>query len=164
MKYWSIIITGCAVAALLVTGHYAFRAYAGARQLQSQAEVLAVRTRTMRHQIGELEQKVRMFRRVEHFVKKAEEKGLTPEKWATYEVSIQDAVTFRELAQIVEQCAHNRNLYYRPIAFHAVVDQKKEMVPGDGHGMAPVVLNEADQDDVQSDLALALKGTFLVRH
>lgn len=165
MRYGTYIVTAGVLAALVFSGHYAFRSMVNASQLQSRADVLAVRTRTMRHQVGELEQKVRTLQRVNHFVQTADQQRLSPEHWSVYEVSIQDAVTFKELAQIVEQCSRNNDLYFKPIAFHVVLGQQPNAASAaEGGGAEPVVLDADAQDGKPSDVALALKGTFLVRH
>ena len=164
MKYRTHIIAGCALAAFVLSGHYAARSHLEARQLKAQLDTLTVRTRIMRHQAGEREQKLRILQRVKQFVGNAEEQHLSPNDWSTYAVNVQDAVTFRELAQIVEQCVHSENLYYRPIAFHVAMGQDNNSQPVQSEQIAPVVLDADSSDGKPSDVALALKGTFLVRH
>ena len=164
MKYRTHIIAGCALAAFVLSGHYAARSHFEARQIKAQVDALTVRTRIMRHQAGEREQKLRVLQRVKQFVENAEEQHLSPNDWSTYEVNVQDAVTFRELAQIVEQCVHNKNLYYRPIAFHVAMGQDNNSQPVQSEQIEPVVLDADSSDGKPSDVAVDLKGTFLVRH
>jgi hypothetical protein len=163
MKYGTYIVTACAVVALVWSGQYAARSCFSARQLKAQSDILAVRNRIMKHQAGELEQKMRVLQRVKHFVDRAVEQRLSPDSWSTYEVNIQDAITYRELAQIVEQCVHNTDLYFKPIAFHATLDEKDNKDPKLAEALEPVVLDTETLKDTPSDVALVLKGTFLVR-
>jgi hypothetical protein len=165
MKYDLLIFTLCALCAFSLCGHYGVTSYAKARQIKSESETIAVRARLMRRQVGELEQKARALDRVNRFVGKAESQRLTPEHWSSYEVDIHDTLAFKELSRIIEQCAHNQDIYFRPISFHVTVDpNKEEVLPEKFENVEPVpAVGDADQSR-SSDVSLALKGTFWVRH
>ena len=164
MKFGIYIVTGCALAALVLSGHFATRSYFNARQLKAQSDQLTARTLIIKHQAGELEQKMRVLQRVAHFVNRAHEQRLTPDSWSVYEVNIQESVTFSELAQIVEQCVQDKDVYYKPLAFHVALNQEQGPKPPSADGIEPIILDADGQGDKPSDVALALKGTFLVRH
>ncbi len=164
MKNSVYVMSGLAVFAFLLSGHYGVTSYFNSRHLKAQAETITVRTRLLKHQMGELEQKARTLDRVQHFMDSARAQRLAPENWSVYEVQIQDAVAYQELAQIVAQCAHNRDLYFKPISFHAAVDQDKDASPDKEDSMEPVPLGADSTDDGPADVALALQGRFLVRH
>jgi hypothetical protein len=165
MKHGIYIVTVAALAACILCGHFAADSYFTARRLKACSDNLAVRTGALKHQAGELEQKLRTLQRAEHFVREADSHGLNPDGWSAYEVNIRDAVTFEELARIVEQCIHNDKLFFKPVAFHVALDRSS----GDDSGLAeridPVVPDEAEAASGRPhDAVLALKGTFLVRH
>lgn len=165
MKYRAYMITGLAVVAFLLGGQYGVTSYFNARHLKARAETMTVSTRLMKHQVGELEQKARILNRVQHFMDSAHSQRLTPDNWSAYDVQIQDVVAFQELAQIVEQCVHNKDLYYKPISFHVAVGQDKDASSELEGSMEPVPPLSADAvTDGPTDVSLALQGTFLVRH
>lgn len=164
MRFGIYIYTICAVAAFLFSGNYGLNSYFKSRQLEVEAENLAVRTRMIKRQVSELEQKARILKRVGHFVKSAQDKGLTAENWSAYDVHIQEAMDYQELAQIVEQCIHNNDLYFKPISFHVAVGQNEESPKNAFDDVETVPVNADDQGDTSADVALALKGTFMVRH
>jgi hypothetical protein len=165
MRYRIYIFTFCVLALFLFCGHYGLHSYIKARHLKAEAETLAVRTRLMKRQLGELQQKARILNRVSHFVDNTRKHKMTPENWVRYDVHIQDAMAFQELAQIVEQCIHNQNIYFKPISFHAAVNQQKQSGGDRFDGVEPVPV-DADADtekDTKADVTLALQGTFMVR-
>ncbi len=164
MKYGLYLFTLCTLAAFLLCGHYGYSSYTTARQLQAASENIAVRARLIKRQVGELEQKARVLNRVSEFVGRAEDQHLTPEDWSTYDVEIHDALAFEELSQIIEQCGHNRDIYFRPISFHVTVGHQEKNELADKFDDIESVPTIPNADDSQpSDVSLALKGTFLVR-
>jgi hypothetical protein len=158
------ILTACAVAAVLLCGHFGIHSYFKARQLKAQAESIAVRTRLMKHQIGEMEQKMRILQRVAHFVKQAQDLRLVPGQWAAYEVNIQDVLTFQALSRIVEQCVHSKDIYFKPVAFNVALNHGATNPSGDESVPQPVPMNADASEENASDVTLALQGTFMVRH
>jgi hypothetical protein len=164
MRFGIYIITICALALFLLCGHYGLYSYKKARHLKAEVETLTVRTRLMKRQVGELERKARILDRVNHFLDRAGEKQLTPDHWSSYDVHIQEAVAFRELAQIVEQCIHNQSVYYKPISFHAALGRKKQSSEGSFDDVEPVPMDADTDEELAADVILALKGTFMVRH
>lgn len=164
MRFGIYIYTICAAVVFLFCGHYGLHSYFKSHQLKVEAENLAVRTRIIKRQASELEHKARILKRVGHFVKSANDKGLTPDNWSTYDVHIQETLAFQELVQIVEQCIHNNNLYFKPISFHVAVGQDKDSQQDAFGDIESVPVNADDQEGASADVALALKGTFMVRH
>ena len=162
MKLWLIMVCGIILVAFVASVHFGAQAFFQARQLEAQVEDLTVRERIMKQQVGELAQKVRVVERVNSFVTHAEKLGLSPEQWEQYDVSIQDAVTFKELALMIDQCVHNKELYYKPLTFHIAVGQQK--IPDKPEAVAPDPTPAPGTDKKPADLALSMKGAFLVRH
>ena len=162
MNHKPFILSGLMVLAFALSTHFGARAYFQARQLEVQVENMTVRTRLMKQQVGELEQKMRLIQRVNDFTGHARDLQLIPEAWARYDVNVQDALTFRELTQMVEQCVHNKDLYFMPVSFHVAVGQAGKAPDAQGRENNAV---PADPNDAQpNDLVLSLKGAFFVRH
>jgi hypothetical protein len=162
MKYGLYTITIATTLLALFGARYGIRAYFQAQQMQTKVEVLTVRTRSLRHQVGELGQKVRVLNRVDQFMAQAASRGLLADQWSTYLVHIDDQVSFQALERIVEQCTHSKGLYFRPDSFHVAVGQ-----PADADGRlvqhaAPS--GGADGSGEPADVVLGLQGAFLVRH
>lgn len=160
----SYIITACSLAVFLLCSHFGINSYFKARQLKAQAETITVRTRLMKHQIGAMEQKMRVLQRASHFVDQAKALRLEPGEWAAYDVNVQKAMTYQKLSEIVEQCVHNDNIYFKPLTFHVAI-RSGDTSPADEPSEAESVLLPANgMTEGSSDLSLALKGTFMVRH
>ena len=66
--------------ALRFATDFGVKAYTRVRRLQTDTEVLALRTRTLRLELGELEQKLRVMNRVGYFVDRAVEQGFSADK------------------------------------------------------------------------------------
>ena len=163
MRYGLYICTICALAAFVLCGHFGLYSYRKAHYLKAEAEALTVRSRLMKRQVGELEHKVRILGRVDHFLDLAKDAQLTPDHWSIYDVHIQDAVTFHELSQIIEQCVHHQNVYFRPISFHAALGQKRQSPENSFNDVEPVPMDDDADEASPADVILALKGTFMVR-
>lgn len=162
MKYRLYIITVCATLLALSGARSGIQAFFHARQMQTKVDVLAVRTRSLRRQVGELEQKVRVLNRVGQFIAQASSRGLSADQWSAYAVHIDDQVSFQSLDRIVDQCTHSNGFYFKPESFHVAVGQPADAggrtirhagPSGDGGGSGE-----------PADVVLGLQGTFLVRH
>jgi hypothetical protein len=128
MKSGQLLILTCFVALIFAAGsHFGFRAYFRARSLAVQVDNLTVRTRLMKQQAGELAQKLRLIQRVNGFVAHARNLRLTPDGWAKYDVNVQDAFSFRELARMIDQCVHDKDLYFVPLSFHVATSKAKNL-------------------------------------
>ena len=109
MKRYSLyILTAGIVALVLASLHFGMQSYFNARRLQSELEIMTVRTRTMRVQLGELEQKRRALNRVQHFISQASAMGLNEDRWSRYAVNVEAPLSYAELGRVVEQCTHSR--------------------------------------------------------
>jgi hypothetical protein len=164
MKNGQLLILTCFMALIFAAGgHFGVRAYFQANSLATHVENLTVRTRLMKQQAGELAQKLRRIQRVNGFVAHAREMHLTPEEWARYDVNVQDSLSFRALARMIDQCVHDKDLYFVPQSFHLATSNAKNAsdVAGEILKTAPDPGN-ADSKKT-ADLALSLKGAFFVR-
>jgi hypothetical protein len=160
MKYGVLVMTGCSVVFFVLASMFGAKAYFQARQLSIQVEMMTVRTHLIRQQIGELEKKARILQRVDDFVDHAQKMQLTPRQWTRYDVTVQEEATFRELANMIEQCAHNRDLYFKPISLQVSMGSIKDS----SIEAAAVQLSPAgDPTKKTSDVAVVLKGAFWVK-
>lgn len=160
----SYLLTAIAVGAFLGCGHFGVQSFLIARQLQARAESMTVRTRLMKHQIGEMEQKLRVLQRVAHFVERAHELRLAPESWSTYEVNVQEAMTFEKLSHMIEQCRHGKDIIFKPTTFHVALHHGDGAAAGDSVAATPVPLDSNATKDDTSEVGLALQGAFVIRH
>jgi hypothetical protein len=156
------IITVVAVALVLTSANFGIKAFMRARQLQTDTEVLAVRTRTMRHELGELEQKLRVMQRVGYFMDRAALQGLSVDRWSVYEVNVQDQLSFKELGRVIEQCEHTKDIYFKPASFHITVGPIEAQK--NTSATIPPPIADGSADGGPADVLLGLKGAFLVRH
>jgi hypothetical protein len=159
-----LIFSGLIVLIFVISSHFGAQSYFQARQLTAQVEYMTARTRLMKQQVGESEQKIRLIQRVNDFVDHARDLQLTPEGWARYDVNVVDALTFKELARMIEQCVHNKDLYYLPLSFHLAVGQAKNSSEAMEQEMKAIPLPADATNQQAADLALSLKGAFYVRH
>ena len=157
------ILTGLIAVLFAASSHFGVQAYFQARQLEDRVALMNARTRLMKQQMGELEQKLRIVQRVDDFVDHARDLQLTPNQWARYDVQVQDALSFRELSQMIEQCVHNKDFYYLPLSFHVATRKAKDAAAA-AEPELKVNPTQADATDKPpADLVLSLKGAFFVR-
>lgn len=166
MKRFSLyILTVGIVALVLASLHFGLRSYFSTRRLQSELEIMTVRTRTMRVQLGELEQKRRALNRVEHFISQAAAMGLTEDRWSRYAVNMEAPLSYAELGRVVEQCTHSRDVYFQPVFFHVALGQSETGAQTGDAVMKHRPQNlQGFQSEAPSDVILGLKGVFMVRH
>lgn len=134
----------------------AYKQYAVAqetlRDTMSRAELLTA------HQ-KELARKKGILKRVRGFVDRARSAGVERDKWAFYDVSIEDAVAFEEAEQILEQTANSSSYYFKPIMLHAKTQSRAE-------AEAPSTTTAAASGDSfqtrAGDVLLTLRGSFVV--
>jgi hypothetical protein len=164
MKSGQWLILTCFMALVFAAGsHFGARAYFKAKGLADRVETLTVRTRLMKQQAGDLAQKLRLVHRVNGFVAHARDMHLAPEEWARYDVNVQDSLSFRELARMIDQCAHDNDFYFVPLAFHVATGKAKDVSDFAGEKLKAAPASGDADSKKAADLALSLKGTFFVR-
>ncbi len=149
----SILFT--VAAALTISAH---RDLAGNRE---KWETLKVRLRVMSHQKKDVEKTQVQLARLNGFMRKAATLGLEQENWASYDVNIQEPVTFAQMARILNQCINTPDYYFKPVSL-----QVKTNVKPDQTSLKGASLPAADDsfDPGKGDVLLTLKGAFVVRH
>ena len=164
MKSGQLLVLTCLTALIFAVGsHFGVRAYFRAASLAARVENMTVRTRLMKQQAGERAQKLRFIQRINGFVAHARDLHLTPEEWARYDVNVQDSFSFRELARMIDQCVHDKDLFFVPLSLHVTAGKAKDASDA-AEEISRAVPNPGDAGtQPTADLALSLKGAFLVR-
>jgi len=93
--------------------------------------------------------------KINNFLHNAKSLGLEQNKWAVYNVDIEDAVTFSQMKTILKQCSNSNSHYFRPVSFHIKslkATGNYEKVPG------KTFENES------GDILMTLKGAFVVKN
>ena len=123
-------------------------------------ETLKVRLRVMAHQRKDVEKTQVQIARLKGFMQKAADMGLEQHKWASYDVNIQEPVTFAQMARILNQCVNTPDYYFKPVSL-----QVKTKVNPDQTHLKGTSLPAGDDifDSGKGDVLLTLKGAFVVR-
>ena len=115
---------------------------------------MTVQVRLLRAQKEEMERKVNAIERVNTFVERAESLGLVKNKWAVYNVDLQEKLNNADMEQVVAQCANTDAYYFKPrllqITYGGTTDAGG---PGNSASGASASLPEGT-------LALKLRGAF----
>ena len=124
---------------------------------RKKAEVLTLQARLLKQQKNEAEHKKHGIFRANNFIDRANSLGLEENRWAVYDINIEEPVTFSEMEQILNQCANSSAYYFKPIIFYAKTVQEL-----DKEKMKKAISVKA-QETKQRDMLLTLKGVFYVR-
>lgn len=121
------------------------------------------RVRLLKQQKREAQRKWRILTRVNTFVDKASSLGLVGKKWDTYDVNIQEPVTFFEMEQILNQCLNSPSYYFKPIALHANISPESDGHESDEKIEKKTSSSADSPERKEGDLMLTLRGAFIVR-
>lgn len=124
---------------------------------RKKAEVLTVQARLQKQQKNEAELKKNDIFRANNFIDRARSLGLEENRWAVYDINIEEPVTFSEMEQILNQCDNSSGYYFKPIIFYAKTVQEL-----DKEKMKKAISVNA-KETKQRDMLLTLKGIFYVR-
>jgi len=125
---------------------------------RKKAEVLTVQARLLKQQKNETEVKKHSIFQANNFIDRARSLGLEENRWAVYDINIEEPVTFSEMEQILNQCANSSAYYFKPIIFYAKTVRELDK------GKMKKAISADSQDTKQGDMLLTLKGVFYVRH
>lgn len=119
----------------------------------SQAQLLTA------HQ-KELARKQNTLKRIHGFVDRARSAGVQRDRWAYYDVNIEEPVPFAEAEQILRQTANSSSYYFKPILLHV----KANTEPDAKAPPKKVSAASGDSPDTKTgDVLLTLKGAFVVK-
>ena len=155
-------ITTLLSAIIFVVAAVAFWGSFGTYRSQTRKmETLQVRGGIMARHQQKFEQQQQVINQLNGFVGEANRSGLDPQNWETYDVHIQEVVSFSEMKRIVNQCVNTSAYYFKPVSLEAkqrIQNPKKILVrPAD------TPLEETYPDSDEGDILLNLRGTFVVR-
>ena len=151
----SCIMTGLLAVLFLVTGRYFLSAYRSYVAHKEEKAVLVQKVRWLSQLQSEREQKLHSIMKINNFINNAKALGLEQNKWAVYNVDIQDTVTFAEMKTILKQCSNADSHYFSPVSFHI----KSLQATGDRDKTSGRTFeNEA------GDILMTLKGAFVVKN
>jgi hypothetical protein len=121
------------------------------------AKVLTAQARMLTQQKNEAVSKEYNILRANNFIDKAKSLGLEQNRWAVYDINIEEPVTFSEIEQILNQCASSSAYYFKPIIFYA-----KAVRELDNNKMKKAISIDSTETK-QQDMLLTLKGVFYIR-
>ncbi len=161
-KFLSFLKSGLfsAILAILVmvSGYFFLKEYGFCLAQEERLETLNVRLGISKQQLQETTRKQRIFSRVQAFLNHANALGLQEKKWATYNVNIEEPVTFDAFEQILEQCNQTPLFYFNPISLQitTAIDSEQNKSPN-----KPSQSGLPEEKD--GDILINLKGSFIVR-
>jgi len=113
----------------------------------------------LKAQQKELERKKGILQRVRGFVHRARSAGVEKDKWAYYDVNIEEPVPFEEAEKILRQTANSPSYYFKPMT----LEVKTQIQPD---AKAPPTTSAAASGDSSEtrtgDVLLNLRGSFVV--
>jgi hypothetical protein len=145
---------------VMVSGYFFLKEYGSCLTQEERLEALNVRLGISKNQLQETTRKQRIFSRVQTFLNQAKALGLHEKKWATYNVNIEEPVTFEDFEQILGQCKQTPLFYFNPISLQitTAIDEELNKNPNSNRSNRSALPEEKD-----GDILINLKGSFIVR-
>ena len=107
----------------------------------------------------ELERKKGVLQRIHDFVHQARSAGVEKDKWAYYDVNIEEPVPFEEAEKILGQTANSSSYYFKPIT----LEVKTKIQPDAKAPSTTTAAASGDSSETKTgDILLNLKGSFVV--
>ncbi len=146
----------------LVAAFTFWGAYGTYRGETRKMESLQVRGNLMARHQQRFEQQQQVIDNLDGFVAETARLGLDPGNWETYDVQIQEVVSFSEMKRIVNQCVNTTAYYFKPESLEAKkkVRNPKKILTRPADTLAEEELPDTDEGDI----LLNLRGTFVVKH
>ncbi len=157
----SYITTAIVAIFFLISAYFSLTAHNNHIISQKKLKVSTREVRLLKHQKKEMERKKRIMTRVSNFVNYAISSGLEKNRWAYYNVEIEQPATFPEVEQILLQTASTSSYYFKPMILHIKTDigSNKNTAPNKSSSIS------ADSKSTKDgDILLTLKGAIVIRH
>lgn len=151
----SCIMTGLLVGLFLMAGRYFITSYKAYVAHKEKKAVLVRQVRWLNQLQSERKQKLHSILKINNFVNNAKLLGLEQNKWAVYNVDIQDTVTFGEMKTILKQCSNADSHYFKPVSFHI----KSLKATGNTDKTSERIF-----ENKPGDILMTLKGAFVVKN
>ena len=147
--YRPLIIAGLLGFSFFWTGYFSLNAYSRYDSLSERRVHLTRQRRTMLLKKGEFVHKNKILSQVQDFLDRAKSLNLQKDKWAVYEVNVQDTMSFAEAEQVLGQCANSTFAYFVPASLEIkAIDPLKSDPPA---------------AQKKGDLIITLRGRFVAR-
>jgi len=143
-----------------IAAHFFLTAYNKYILSQEKIKVLNRQVQLLIKQQRELERKERIMVRVNRFINRARSLGLEKDRWAYYDVNIQEPVSFQEAEKILTQTANSSSYYFKPVTLH--VKTKIESDKKSKQNKPPSTSADSPETK-EGDILLTLRGGFLVK-
>jgi len=147
--YRPLVIAGLFGFIFFWTGYFSLNAYSRYDSLSVHQAYLTREHRQRLHKKEEIVAKNQILSQVQTFLDQAKSLGLEKEKWAVYEVNVQDTVSFAAAEKVLSQCANSTFAYYVPASLEIKTIDRLKTDPA------------AAQK--KGDLILTLRGRFVAR-
>jgi len=123
-------------------------------------KVLTKQIRLLKQQQREMKRKESIMVRVNNLINRARSLGLEKERWAFYDVNIEEPVSFPDAEKILTQTANSSSYYFKPVTLHV-----KTKTESDEKAKTPKPPStSADSPETKKgDILLTLRGCFLVK-
>lgn len=107
-----------------------------------------------------MERKERIMVKVNNFINRAKSLGLEKERWAFYDINIEEPVSFSEAEKILSQTINSSAYYFKPVTLHV----KTKIEPDKNARIYKSPSTSADSPETKkADILLTLRGAFLVK-
>ena len=151
----SCFMTGLLAVLCLMAGRYFLTGYKVYAEHKEKRAMLVRQVKWLNQLQSERKQQLHSILRINNFVNNAKLLGLEENKWAVYNVDIQDTVTFAEMKTILKQCSNVESHYFKPVSFHI----KSLKATGDTDKTSERIF-----ENKAGDILMTLKGAFVVKN
>lgn len=150
-KFTPVLFAGMVAAVFGLGVHVFVQAYSGYLRQSKSYDQIEKEVRLLTTQKNELILKQRLLKTTNQFIKMADLAGLSPARWAVYDINLQEAVGFEKADQILNQCVSSKMAYFQPFSLQIKIPQKQTRA------------NKTTEPDVKEDLTLSVQGKFIAR-
>jgi len=127
---------------------------------QEKFKVLTGQVHLLRQQQREMERKERIMVKVNNFINRARSLGLEKNKWACYDVNIEEPITFPEVAKILNQTVNSSSYYFKPVTLHVKTKMESDKKATQNK---PPSTSADSPETKKGDILLTLRGSFVVK-
>ncbi|PIE61953.1 MAG: hypothetical protein CSA29_00650 [Desulfobacterales bacterium] len=158
----------------LISGWYASQSYNAYQINIKKLDILRSQERYLKNRITTFEEKKEVLAQVADFTRRAEQLGVSPEKWDRFEVDLQHiSMSFHELQTLLDQANSNPSYYFIPQQLWVRVGGMPSIfktTPSNEMNFNGRVEDNTSSEppasgkQSDSDIVVSLEGRFLVRH
>ena len=154
------IISAVLVVFFFIAAHFFLKAYNTNILSQEKITILNRQVQLLINQQRELERKKRIMVRVNRFINRAQSLGLEKDKWAYYDVNIQEPVSFQDAEKILQQTTNSSSYYFKPVTLYVTTNIEPDKKATQ---KKPPSISADSPETKEGDILLTLRGGFLVK-